>query len=130
VERDAVSEPHPRRRFRLSPGRQPCLAACSIGAAWRSKHHPSGHRRRQGRGPRPLAHALGLPLLAIGAQALAAMPTRPARPRSLAARGTGSLAEAAALAGARMLNPEASSPSLIAPAAFRPTAAPRAPSRW
>jgi cobalt-precorrin 5A hydrolase len=58
----------------------------------------------------PLAHALGLPLLAIGAQALAAMPTQTRSVPSLAARGTGSLAEAAALAGARMLNPEASLP--------------------
>lgn len=69
----------------------------------------------------PLAHALGLPLLAIGAQALAAMPTQTRSATSLAARGTGSLAEAAALAGARMLNPEASlPPSLIAPRRLSP----------
>lgn len=66
----------------------------------------------------PLAHALGLPLLAIGAQALAAMPTQTCSPQSLAARGTGSLAEAAALAGARML---CSPPhSLIAPRRLSP----------
>lgn len=66
----------------------------------------------------PLAHALGLPLLAIGAQALAAMPTQTRSAPSLAARGTGSLAEAAALAGARMLcSPH---PSLIAPRRLSP----------
>ena len=56
-----------------------------------------------------LAEALGLPVIAIPPQALAAAPTLTRSAASLAARGTGSVAEAAALAaaglGARLLGP-------------------------
>lgn len=60
---------------------------------------------------RAFAAACGLPAQGIGAAALAAAETRTQSPASLAARGTGSLAEAAALAAAgrraRLLGPRA-----------------------
>lgn len=56
-----------------------------------------------------LAAGLSLPLTGIPDATLAAMQTQTRSPRSLAARGTGSMAEAAALAaagpGARLLGP-------------------------
>lgn len=56
-----------------------------------------------------LARALGLPLTGISPEALAGVSTRTDSAASRAARGTGSLAEAAALAaagpGARLLTP-------------------------
>lgn len=56
-----------------------------------------------------LAEAMGLPLIAISPQALAGVATLTQSTASLAARGTGSVAEAAALAaagpGARLLGP-------------------------
>lgn len=55
----------------------------------------------------PLARALGLPLIAVGNDALSAVVTPTRSPVSLAARGTGSVAEASALhaagPGARLL---------------------------
>lgn len=48
----------------------------------------------------PVALALGLPLVPVAAAALAAVDTPTRSPASLAARGTGSVAEAAALAAA------------------------------
>lgn len=47
-----------------------------------------------------LAEAMGLPLIAIGPQALEAVSTITQSPASLVARGTGSVAEAVALAAA------------------------------
>lgn len=62
----------------------------------------------------PLAARLGLPLLAIEPAMLCAMPTPTRSPVSLARRGVGSVAEAAALAaagpGARLLQPRCISP--------------------
>lgn len=56
-----------------------------------------------------LAQAMGLPLMAIDPQVLAAVPTLTQSNASLAARQTGSVAEAAALAaagpGARLFGP-------------------------
>ena len=71
---------------------------------------------------RPLADALDLPLVGIAADALAAIVT-PTRSRaSLAARGTGSVAEAAALAaagrGARLLASRRISPDRMATCAL------------
>ncbi|GHC88435.1 cobalamin biosynthesis protein [Novosphingobium pokkalii] len=70
----------------------------------------------------PLAQALGLPLLAIAAPALAGCATPTRSPASLRARGTGSLAEAAALAGAgpgaRLLAPRCVSPDRTATCAL------------
>jgi cobalt-precorrin 5A hydrolase len=69
-----------------------------------------------------LARALGLPLLAIEAEALAAQPVLTQSARVQALRGTGSLAEAAALAGAgpgaRLLAPRAQSADKAATAAI------------
>ena len=48
----------------------------------------------------PLAEAMRLPLIAVTPEALAAVPTLTNSPASLAARGTGSVAEASALAAA------------------------------
>lgn len=48
----------------------------------------------------PLAEAMGLPLIAITPEALAAAPTRTRSAASLTARKTGSVAEAAALSAA------------------------------
>ncbi|MGP4843124.1 cobalamin biosynthesis protein [Marinobacter sp. 1Y8] len=47
-----------------------------------------------------LGQALGLPVIAVEARQLKAMPTQTLSEKSLQARGTGSVAEAAALAGA------------------------------
>ncbi|TCP32758.1 cobalamin biosynthesis protein [Sphingomonas sp. BK235] len=62
----------------------------------------------------PLADALGLPLVAIAAEALAGTVTPTRSAVSLAARGTGSVAEAAALhaagPGARLIVPRLVSP--------------------
>ncbi|MBY9061645.1 cobalamin biosynthesis protein [Sphingomonas yunnanensis] len=63
---------------------------------------------------RPLARALGIPLTAVTDAALAATVTPTRSPVSLAARGTGSVAEAAALhaagRGARLLTTRRVSP--------------------
>ncbi|WP_026046547.1 cobalamin biosynthesis protein [Sphingomonas sp. PAMC 26621] len=62
----------------------------------------------------PLAERLGLALFAIPAEALTDVPTRTSSKPSLEARGTGSVAEAAALAaigeGARLITPRHISP--------------------
>ncbi|AMK25405.1 MULTISPECIES: cobalamin biosynthesis protein [unclassified Sphingobium] len=62
----------------------------------------------------PLAHKLSLPLIAITADRLANQRTLTRSPASIAAYGTGSVAEAAALAAlapnARLLAPRAFSP--------------------
>lgn len=70
----------------------------------------------------PLADALGLPLTGVSAEALThpSTPTRSAA--SLKARGTGSVAEASALAaagpGARLLGPRQVSPDRMATCAI------------
>lgn len=68
----------------------------------------------------PLLEALGLPAIAVEAVAGIVTPTRSAA--SLAARGTGSVAEAAALAatgpGARLLVPRQISPDRMATCAI------------
>lgn len=83
---------------------------------------------------RALARALGLPLIALAPEALAGQPTPTRSPRQIARFGTGSLAEAAALAaagpGARLLSPRALSPdrnasAAIAEAAFPPPGDPQ-----
>lgn len=70
---------------------------------------------------RDLARDLGLPVLAIPPAALAAQDTLTQSPRVQARFGTGSLAEAAALAGAgpgaRLSGPRAQSPDGMATAA-------------
>lgn len=62
----------------------------------------------------PLAEALGVPVVGVTPEALATMNTHTRSAASLAARGTGSVAEAAALAaagpGARLLQPRRISP--------------------
>ena len=69
-----------------------------------------------------LAEVMGLPLIAVGAQALEAMPTLTQSPASLAARRTGSVAEAVALAaagpGASLLAPRHISPNCMATCAI------------
>ena len=71
---------------------------------------------------RPLADALDLPLVGIAADTLAAIATPTRSPASLAARGTGSIAEAAALAaagpGARLLTSRRISPDRMATCAL------------
>lgn len=64
-----------------------------------------------------LAAELNLPLLAIAPSHLQAQTTLTQSPRSLALYGTGSVAEAAALAGAAMLNRAGQGAHLIAPRA-------------
>lgn len=70
----------------------------------------------------PLAEALGLPLVAIAADALAATPTHTQSTASRATHDTGSVAEAAALAaagpGARLLCPRQISPDRMATCAI------------
>lgn len=69
-----------------------------------------------------LATALGLPVIGIDAAALATVTTLTYSPASHAARGTGSVAEAAALAaagaGARLLGPRAISEDRLATCAL------------
>ncbi|MGY6411976.1 MAG: cobalamin biosynthesis protein [Alkalilacustris sp.] len=71
---------------------------------------------------RALAARLGLPVRAIPADRLAAMPTLTDAPRVRAARATGSVAEAAALAaagpGARLTRPRAISADRMATCAI------------
>ena len=71
---------------------------------------------------RELARALGLPLLPIPTEALARQQTLTHSPRVAARYGTGSLAEAAALAGAgpgaRLIGPRVTSPCGRATAAI------------
>lgn len=70
----------------------------------------------------PLAEALGLPLTGIAPEALANASTLTNSTASLTARGTGSVAEAAALAaagaGARLLGPRRISPDRMATCAI------------
>lgn len=70
----------------------------------------------------PLAEALGLPLIAVTPEALAAAPTRTCSGASLSTRGTGSVAEASALAaagaGARLVTPRHISPDRMATCAI------------
>jgi len=70
----------------------------------------------------PLAEALGLPLVALDAEAIRAAPTRTASATSRRARRTGSLAEAAAMAaigpGARLIRPRCISPDRLATCAI------------
>ncbi|MCH2223117.1 cobalamin biosynthesis protein [Novosphingobium sp. EMRT-2] len=70
----------------------------------------------------PLAEALGLPLTGVESAALAAVPTITRSAASLAAHGTGSLAEASALAaagqGACLLGPRHISPDRMATCAI------------
>lgn len=72
----------------------------------------------------PLAEALGLPLTGLSPEALAAVATLTRSAASLAARGTGSVAEASALAaaaaavGARLLGPRHISPDRMAACAI------------
>ncbi|WP_179505353.1 MULTISPECIES: cobalamin biosynthesis protein [unclassified Sphingomonas] len=70
----------------------------------------------------PLAQALGLPLLPIAPEQLAHCATPTQSPASLHARGIGSLAEAAALAGAgphaRLLSARHISPDRLATCAL------------
>ncbi|WP_179510078.1 cobalamin biosynthesis protein [Sphingomonas melonis] len=70
----------------------------------------------------PLADDLALPLVGIAADTLAAIATPTRSPASLAARGTGSVAEAAALAaagpGARLLVSRRISPDRMATCAL------------
>jgi len=70
----------------------------------------------------PLASAMGLPIIAIPPQALATAPTTTHSDASFAARHTGSVAEAAALAGAgpgaRLLVPRHVSPDRMATCAL------------
>ena len=76
----------------------------------------------------PLATELGLPARGLPVDALAAVPTPTRSAASLAARGTGSLAEAAALAaagpGARLLSPRHISPDRMATCALAQGLAP------
>lgn len=69
-----------------------------------------------------LAEALGLPLTGISPEALARVSTVTNSSASLAARGTGSVAEASALAaagpGARLLGPRRISPDRMATCAI------------
>lgn len=73
----------------------------------------------------PLAAALGLPVVSVGAEALASAPTLTISPAAQKARGTGSMAEAAALAaigpGARLLCPRQISPDRMAACAIAQT---------
>lgn len=75
-----------------------------------------------------LAKALALPLIAISAPALTAPPTATHSAASLAARRTGSVAEAAALAGAgsgaSLLGPRQISPDRMATCALAEGLAP------
>ena len=70
----------------------------------------------------PLAQAMNLPLIAVSSEALAGMPTQTRSPVSLAARNTGSVAEAAALAAAgpnaRLLSSRHISPDRMATCAI------------
>jgi cobalt-precorrin 5A hydrolase len=70
----------------------------------------------------PLARSLGLPLLSLTPAQLAAVATPTQSPASIAARGLGSLAEAAALAGAGpdalLLAPRRISPDRLASCAL------------
>lgn len=70
----------------------------------------------------PLAAALGLPLLGLSPDALAAVATPTRSPASLKARGVGSVAEASALAAAgartRLLRTRQISPDLMATCAI------------
>lgn len=70
----------------------------------------------------PLANALGLPLIAVTAAEMEAIPTLTQSPASLAARRTGSVAEAVALAAAgpdaRLLGPRHVSPDRMATCAL------------
>lgn len=70
----------------------------------------------------PLAEALALPLIPLAPDILAAIDTPTRSPASLAARGTGSVAEAAALAaagpGARLLVSRRISPDRMATCAI------------
>jgi len=70
----------------------------------------------------PLASKLALPLIAIAAKRLADQPTLTRSPASIAAYGTGSVAEAAALAAlapkARLLAPRAFSSDRLASCAL------------
>lgn len=69
-----------------------------------------------------LAEALGIPLIAVAPPALRATPTPTQSPASLAARGAGSVAEAAALAaagpGARLIAHRHISPDRMASCAI------------
>ena len=70
----------------------------------------------------PLAEALRLPLIAVGTEALASAPTHTRSGASLRGRGTGSVAEAAALVvagpGARLLRARHISPDRMATCAI------------
>ncbi|NOW45391.1 cobalt-precorrin 5A hydrolase [Novosphingobium sp. SG751A] len=70
----------------------------------------------------PLAEALGLPIAAIDAGAISAAPTSTTSAASQQARGTGSLAEAAAMAAigprARLIRPRRISPDQMATCAI------------
>jgi cobalt-precorrin 5A hydrolase len=70
----------------------------------------------------PLAEALGLPLIAVPADRLAAVTPATRSAASLRARGTGSVAEAAALAaagpGARLIGPRSISTDRMATCAL------------
>lgn len=70
----------------------------------------------------PIARALGVPLMAVAADALAVADTPTRSPASLAARAVGSVAEAAALvaagAGARLVVPRRISPDRMATCAI------------
>lgn len=76
---------------------------------------------------RRLAETLGLPVVAVAAAELAAIDTPTRSPRVVAARGTGSMAEAAALAAAgragpaRLLGPRAVSADRLATCAIAVT---------
>lgn len=69
-----------------------------------------------------LAQALGAPVVAVSPEALRAAPTATASARVIALRGTGSVAEAAALAaagqGARLAGPRAISTDRLATCAL------------
>lgn len=66
----------------------------------------------------PLATAMDVPVIALPAAALAAQATATTSPRARALRGTGSVAEAAALAalapGARLIGPRVTSTDRLA----------------
>ncbi|MET1755839.1 cobalamin biosynthesis protein [Novosphingobium sp. RD2P27] len=70
----------------------------------------------------PLAEAMSLPLVALSPEALTAAETQTRSAASFAARGTGSVAEACALAaagpGARLLRPRQISPDRMATCAI------------
>ncbi|WP_183622589.1 cobalamin biosynthesis protein [Novosphingobium sediminicola] len=70
----------------------------------------------------PLAEALGLPIATIEDEAIRTATTRTASPTSQKARGTGSMAEAAAMAaigpGARLIRPRRISPDRLATCAI------------